>query len=93
MPSGELPIQTSPLGDLPGSPPAPLLGFLGNAIHGTVGYFSSGWPVAYLMATVIFGLGLLVGSSCTCPSRYRLPSNPYSPLPSGEGPGVRAART
>ena len=27
-----------------------------------VGYFSSGWPVAYLMATVIFGVGLLIGS-------------------------------
>ena len=36
--------------------------FLGNTIHGTVGYFSSGWPVAYLMATVIFGIGLLIGS-------------------------------
>ena len=29
---------------------------------GTVGYFSSGWPVAYLVATVIFGIGLLIGS-------------------------------
>ena len=28
----------------------PLLAFLGNAAHGTVGYFSSGWPVAYLIA-------------------------------------------
>ena len=37
-------------------------GFLGNALHGTVGYFSSGWPVAYLIATVIFGVGLLIGS-------------------------------
>jgi hypothetical protein len=25
-------------------------------------YFTSGWPVAYLVATVIFGVGLLVGS-------------------------------
>ena len=28
----------------------------------SVGCFSSGWPVAYLVATVIFGIGLLVGS-------------------------------
>ena len=27
-----------------------------------VGYFSSGWPVAYMVATVIFGIGLLIGS-------------------------------
>ena len=40
----------------------PTLAFLGNTIHGTVGYFSSGWPVAYLVATVIFGIGLLIGS-------------------------------
>ena len=45
---------------LPPSPP--VLGFLGNTIHGTVSYFSSGWPVAYLVATVIFGIGLLIGS-------------------------------
>ena len=36
--------------------------FLGNAVQGTVGFFSSDWPVAYLIATVIFGVGLLVGS-------------------------------
>jgi hypothetical protein len=31
--------------------------------HGTVGFFSSGWPAAYLVATVIFGVGLLIGAS------------------------------
>ena len=41
-------------------PPAPI--FLSTTLHGTVGYFSSGWPVAYLVATVIFGIGLLIGS-------------------------------
>ena len=34
----------------------------GNLWHGAVGYFSSGWPLAYLIATVVFGIGLLVGS-------------------------------
>ena len=45
------------------TPPRPSFPiFLGNTIHGTVGYFSSGWPVAYLVATVIFGIGLWIGS-------------------------------
>ena len=41
--------------------PSPVLS-LGTAIHGPVSYFSSGWPVAYLIATVIFGVALLIGS-------------------------------
>ena len=41
---------------------SPPLTFLGNVVHGTVNYISSGWPVAYLAATVIFGIGLLIGS-------------------------------
>ena len=35
--------------------------FLTNIIHGPVGFYS-GWPVAYLIATVIFGIGALIGS-------------------------------
>ena len=31
--------------------------FLTTTLHGTVGYFSSGWPVAYLLATAILGVG------------------------------------
>ena len=42
------------------SSPAPT--FLSTPLHGTAGWFSSGWPVAYLVATVIFGIGLLIGS-------------------------------
>ena len=52
----ELPTKT------PAESSIPTLTFLGNTIQGTVGYFSSGWPVAYLVATVIFGIGLLIGS-------------------------------
>ena len=40
----------------------PLFPFFTTTFHGTVGYIPSGWPVAYLIATVIFGLGLLIGS-------------------------------
>ena len=35
---------------------------LGNTPYGAAGYLSSGWPVAYLVATVIFGIALLIGS-------------------------------
>jgi hypothetical protein len=31
-------------------------------LHDTMGYLSSGWPVAYLVATVIFAIGALIGS-------------------------------
>ena len=66
-------------------------GFLGSAYHDTLSYFSSGWPVAYLVATVIFGLGLLIGSLCTCvPARAGCPSNPpLSPLISPLSPNGR----
>ena len=42
--------------------PSPLLPLLSNTLPGMVGFFSSGWPVAYLIATMIFGIGLLIGS-------------------------------
>ena len=41
---------------------SPILGFLSTPSTARSGYFSSDWPVAYLIATVIFGIGLLVGS-------------------------------
>lgn len=33
-----------------------------SPLFGVAGYFSSGWPVAYLIAAVICGIGALVGS-------------------------------
>ena len=38
------------------------VGFFENAWAGTVGYFSQIGPLSYLIATVLFGLGLLAGS-------------------------------
>ena len=32
------------------------------AVYSLFNYVSSGWPVAYLVATVIFGIGLSIGS-------------------------------
>ena len=46
-------------------PVSPSLGFLGSAFHGTVGYFSQEVPFACLIATVLCGLGLLIGSLIT----------------------------
>jgi hypothetical protein len=34
----------------------------GDTLRNTTGYLVSGWPVAYLVATVIFGIGLIVGA-------------------------------
>ena len=58
----ELPVQRFSDSDSSSLSPAPTPGFLSTPIHGAVGYFSSGWPLAYLIATVIFGIGLLVGA-------------------------------
>ena len=33
-----------------------------TAVRPTVGYFTCGWPMAYLVATVIFAVGLVVGA-------------------------------
>jgi hypothetical protein len=40
--------------------PAPT--FFSTTPQGTVGFFSSDWSLAYLVATLIFGIGLLIGS-------------------------------
>ena len=52
--------------DQTSTPPArwgvPNFGFLSTTVPSTFAFFSSGWPVAYLLATVIFGIGLLIGS-------------------------------
>ena len=58
---------------------------------GMIGYLSSGWPVAYLIATVIFGLGLLIGSHVYMSQPVQVagqsaPLPPHlSPLPSMVG--------
>ena len=54
----EKPAESDPYPSLP-SPP---LDFLSTTLPGNVGFFSSGWPVAYLIATVICGVSLLIGS-------------------------------
>ena len=60
-----------------------LFPFLGNTLHGAVGYFSSGWPVAYLIATVIFGIGLLIGSHVYVSQPVQVARQSSLPSPSG----------
>ena len=38
-------------------------GFLSTTFHATLGYFPEGMPLAYLIATVLTGLGLWIGST------------------------------
>ena len=52
-------VLEAPKSEVPPSSPFPSL--LDTMSHGATGNFS-GWPVAYLVATVIFGIGLLMGS-------------------------------
>ena len=61
------------------APAPPVLGLLGGAWHGTVGYFSSGWPLAYLVATVIFGVGLLIGSRIPVSQPAQIAEQPLPP--------------
>ena len=41
---------------------APIQGFLGDTTPGTLSLFAGSWALAYLIATVTLGLGLLIGS-------------------------------
>ena len=54
--------QSNASPSLPSATSSPVLGFLAGSVHDTVGYISSGWPAAYLIATVIFAVALLIGS-------------------------------
>ena len=45
----------------PSSPPSSSSRFLPATFYGATAYLSSGWPAAYLIATVILGVGLFVG--------------------------------
>ena len=73
--------------------------FLASAVHGTVGYFSSGWPLAYLVATVVMGVAVLIGSLVhvsqpeqvarqpALPSTFGRGAESTLPSPSGRGAG------
>ena len=64
-------------------------------IHGAASYFSSGWPVAYLVATVIFAIGLLAGSilHVSQPTEATLPSTASGRGAGGEGASLPSPGT
>ena len=68
------------------NPPVPAPGLLSTTLHGTLGYFPESMPLAYLIATVVTGLGLLIGSvlhvSLTRTGCSTIGFSPLSPLPS-----------
>ena len=67
--------------------PAPTL--LATTLHTTLGYFPEGMPLAYLIATVVTGLGLLIGShDLYVPSGTSGSTIGFSPLSSLRSPHV-----
>jgi hypothetical protein len=79
-----------PQSDPPSSAaPPPIIGLIDDTFRGTHAYFSSGWPVAYLAATVICVVGLLIGAlvHVSQPNQYVSPRDSVptrhaqSPLP------------
>jgi hypothetical protein len=66
-----------------------------------VAYFSSGWPIAYLVATVVFAAGLVIGAivHVSQPGQYVGPSrsleapNPQSPIPNSSSIVARITGT
>ena len=58
------------------SPPT----FLMTAFHNTIGYFPEGMPLAYLLATVVTGLGILIGSLIHVSHPDEVARNGFLPL-------------
>jgi hypothetical protein len=90
MLTDERQVRPSVLGLRPSSALLATPSFFSTTLHGTIGYFSSGWPVAYLVATVILGVGLLIGTlvHVSQPAqvvRQSVPSrSPLAPSPSAQ---------
>ena len=65
------------------APPSPMpLGFLRTPLHGTIGFFSQELPFSLLIATIITGLGLLMGSFIYVSHHRQLANSKLPPLPS-----------
>ena len=64
---------------------SPVLPLFSTITQGTVGYFSSGWPMAYLVATVVMAVGLLLGSVVHVSQPDHVANQSALPSPSGRG--------
>jgi hypothetical protein len=76
--TGEITPANQPINSVP------VLNLLGDTTQGSVGYLSSGWLVAYLVATVVLGIGLLVGAVTHVSQPVQVVGRPtHSPVESG----------
>ena len=67
---------------------SPVLPLLSTTLPGAVGWFSSGWPVAYTIATVICGVSMLIGSVVHVSEPVQVARQSASlPSPFGRGAG------
>jgi hypothetical protein len=61
--------------------------FAGAVSHSASSWFASGWPVAYLVATVIFAIGLTIAARVYVSQPMPMVQNPALPSPSGRVAG------
>ncbi len=74
-------VLEQPFGEPSATPcSAPVSGFFGSAWHGTLSYFSDGWPLAYLIGTVIFGIGLTIASLMIVTHHVQVATRPSTPV-------------
>jgi len=59
---------------------APVAGLWNSAWQGTLTYFSEGWPLAYLIGTLIFGIGLTVASLMIVTHHVYVAQTPSTPI-------------
>ena len=65
---------------------APIQGFLGDTTPGTLSLFAGSWALAYLIATVTLGLGLLIGSLTPVSDSIPIAHKPSLPAESPRQP-------
>jgi hypothetical protein len=101
VPAGsDVALQRPSSSDPPLPPPFPASGFFTTTHHGPLGFISSGWPVAYLLATLIFGIGLIVAAlvhvsgptDVVQQSGRNAPSHSPSPIPNPSPKAPSVAR-
>ena len=68
----------------------PMFSFLGDSVHGAVATVPQGWLLAYLIATVTFGVGLLIGSLIPVSSSEQVAKSVPSANESIAGPEMQS---
>jgi hypothetical protein len=73
-------------------PPAAVVPLVSAALPSTFGYLSSGWPVAYLVATVVLGIGLAIAAITHVSQPVQIVQR-HLPSTFGRGAGGEGGRT